>query len=444
VTLPPGPSSPGLLQTARFLAAEQGIVDAAHARYGDVFTLKILQLGKLVIVADPALIKEVFTGDATVLHAGEGNRILEPVAGPTSVLLLDEQPHLRQRKLLLPPMHGERMRVYGDLIAEITDRQIDAWPLNQPFQLHPSFYRITLQTIMRAVFGIEDGARLGRLGPALQKMLGIGFRVTIIPALRRDLGPWSPWRRFLDVRDQVDAILYDEIGRRREDPATAERTDVLSLMLQARDEDGNSMSDSEVRDELLTMLVAGHETTATALAWAFERLLRNPEVLAKLRASIAEGDDAYLDAVAKETLRNRPVLNFAMRRLAQPFALNGWELPAGVQIGCSIRLVHNRPDLYPDPQAFRPERFIDGGADTYSWIPFGGGVRRCLGAAFATYEMKVVLRRILERCELRADNPRPEARKRRAVTFVPAKGATAVLTARRPASEVAAVAAASA
>jgi cytochrome P450 len=431
MTLPPGPRAPYALQSAAFLLAERRLMQSCRRRHGDVFTLRIPTLDPLVVIADPALVKQVFSGDPATLHAGEGNAILEPIVGPTSVLLLDEERHLRQRRLMLPPFHGERMRSYGELIAEIAGRELDRWPLGTPFSLHEPMQEITLEVILRAVFGIEDGERLADLTALLGRMLDLGQRVTMVPLLRRDLGPLSPWRRFVRSRELVDAVLYDEIRRRRADPATPERADVLSMLLQARDEDGEGMTDAELRDELLTLLVAGHETTATALAWAFERLLRHPATLARVHAEL--DDDELLDAVVRETLRVRPVLSFAMRRVKTPYRLGEWELPPGATIGCSIPLVHERADLYPDPLAFRPERFLEQAPETYGWIPFGGGVRRCLGAAFAAYEMRIILRTILARAELSAPDPRPERRRRRAITFVPGRGTRVVLQRRSPA-----------
>ena len=291
---------------------------------------------------------------------------------------------------------------------------------------------ITLRVILRAVFGVEDATRMAQFEHLLRDMLEIGVLVTTIPPLRRNYGRFSPWARFVRRRELVDAALFDEIARRRQDPDLADHPDVLSLLLQARDEEtGEPLTDAELRDELITLLVAGHETTATALAWAFERILRTPHVHERLLADL--DDDAYLDAVVKETLRARPVLDFAMRRLTRPYELAGFELPAGTMIGTSILLTHERPDLYPAPHEFRPERFLDGRTDTYAWIPFGGGIRRCLGAAFAGYEMRVVLRTILSRCELRAPDARPERRRRRAISFVPGRGARVVLERRSPA-----------
>ncbi len=432
MTMLPGPRSPMFWQTARFLFDEQRWLDRCRARYGDVFKVKLSSVGDLVEVCDPDLIKQVFTGDPETLHAGEGNRVLLPIVGPMSVLLLDEQPHLRERKLLLPAFHGERMKVYERMMLEATDREVDRWPIGQRFELHPAMQQITLEAILGAVFGIAGTERFTRLEWLLRRFLDVGTKVTLVTALQRNLGSRSPWVRFKRLRAQVDELIYDEIRNRRDDPATAERDDVLSLMLQARTEDGEPMEDSEVRDELLTMLVAGHETTATSLAWAFERLLRHPGELERLRASISAGEQDYLEAVIKETMRVRPVLGYAMRRVKKPYRLGEFEIPQGAQIGVSVYLTHMRPDIYPDPQSFRPQRFIDQPSETYSWLAFGGGIRRCLGASFAMYEMKTVLARILERCELRAPERRDERVRRRAITYVPAKGSTVVLDRREP------------
>jgi len=272
--------------------------------------------------------------------------------------------------------------------------------VGSPFPLHPPMRAITLKVILRVVFGIDDADRMAELERLLARMLDVGEAVTLMAFLQHDLGGLSPWGRFLRAREAVDAAIHAEIARRREDPTTPERNDILSLLLQARHEDGSPMTDGEMRDELVTMLVAGHETTATGLAWTFERLVRHPGVLARLVDELETGEDPYLDAVVKESLRVRPVLNFAMRRVAAPYELGGYDIPAGATIGACIHLLHRRADLYPEPLAFRPERFIERPAETYSWLPFGGGVRRCLGAAFATFEMKLVLREVLARVEL--------------------------------------------
>jgi cytochrome P450 len=429
---PPGPRLPRHFLGAQWLLREHRVLERCYRRYGEVFSLKMWPIGLLVVVCDPTEIKRIFTGDPEVLRAGEGNAVTEPVAGPESVLMLDGKRHLHTRKLMLPAFHGERIRIYGELIEEIAEEEIDRWPVGTSFPIHPSMQAITLQVILRAVFGIEDAARRADLQRLIPKL--INSPALVWPILQRDLGPHSPWRRFLTLRKEVDAILYEEIGRKRCDPNLADRVDVLSMLLMARDQEGKALSEGELRDQLVTLLLAGHETTATALAWTFERLLRNPEVLASLRGALREGDESYLDCVVKESLRSRPVIPYAIRRLTTPMEIGGFRVPAGTFLGSSTILTHSRPDLYPNPDAFRPERFKDSGADTYTWIPFGGGVRRCLGASFATFEMKVILRRVLDRCDLFAPDRTPERPVRRFVTYPPSQGARVVLERRRASS----------
>ncbi len=436
MALPPGPRLPAFWQTLHWVVRPTDFLDECRREFGDCFRLRFVALGDIVFVADPALIKEVFTGDPDTFRAGEANAVLEPVVGSRSILLLDGQEHLRERRLLLPAFHGERMRAYGELMAAIAQRELDRWPLDAPFALQPRMAAVTLEVILSAVFGLEEGGRRDELRARLRTMIeGSRSRIGMLPILREDYGDWSLGGRFrLRVR-AVDELLLAEIRERRADPRATERDDILSLLLQARDEDGEPMGDHELRDELMTMLVAGHETTATSLAWTFERLVRHPDVLARLLAEIEAGeDDAYLDAVIKETLRLRPILPIVARKLSRDVQLGGYELPEGFVVAPCIYLTHRRADVYPDPDAFRPERFLERPADGYSWLPFGGGVRRCLGAAFATYELKVVLRTILPQVRLRADVAGDEEVVRGGITFVPRHGARVVLAERvRPA-----------
>ncbi len=418
---PPGPRLPRHLLGSWWLLREHDLLGRCRRRYGEVFSLNMWPLGFMVVVADPDEVKRIFTGDPDVFHAGEGNAVTEPVAGPESVLLLDGEPHLQRRKLMLPPFHGERLGVYGDLIAEITDQQIEGWQPDTEFAIHPAMQAITLSVILRAVLGVEDAARRAELERLMPRL--INSPALLWPFLQYDLGPHSPWRRFLALRDRIDVLLFEEIQFKRDDPDLAEREDILSLLLQARDEQGEPMGDSELRDQLVTLLLAGHETSATALAWAFERLLRTPAVLERLRTKLTEGDGEYLDCVIKETMRSRPIIGQAIRRLSAPISVAGYNVPAGTFLVASTILLHSDPRLYPEPQTFRPERFEDGRTDPYSWIPFGGGVRRCLGASFAMLEMRIVLRRVLERCELSAPDSRPERARRRFVTYPPDRGA---------------------
>jgi cytochrome P450 len=414
-------------------------------RYGDFFTLRFV-VGPIVFVADPQVIKDVFRGDPDVFHAGEANATpLEPLMGRNSVLLLDGPEHMRQRKLMLPSFHGERMQRYGPLMQQIAEREIARWPVGRPFGLRPRTQAITLEIIMRTVFGIEDAERLARLSERLAAMLDIGMQsralaAIAIPPVRRTIGR-PLWNRFVQLRAAADAEIYDEIARRRRVTDLEQRDDVLSILLQAHDEEGRPMTDQELRDELMTLLVAGHETTATTLAWAFDLLLRHPAELERLTAEVEGGEETeYLDAVIKETLRIRPVVPGVVRVLTAPTALNGFELPAGVRVAPNIYLTHRRPDVYPEPERFRPERFLDGGPDTYSWIPFGGGIRRCLGASFALYEMKIVIPAILRGVRLRATSPGPERIRRRAITFVPEHDTQVVVEAAAAPAAVAAAA----
>jgi len=434
--LPPGPRIPPVGQTLAWIARPERFMERARARYGDVFTVRLAAVGTLVFVSDPALLRPIFTADADLLRAGAANASLEPVMGPSSVLLLDAEEHLRARRLMLPSFHGERLSTYEELIATIADEALDGWPRHSPIRLQERMQAITLDVIARVVFGVEEPARLAAVREALRALVAMSTRrVVMLPWLRRDLGPASPWRRFLGVRDRVDAVIYDEIARRRRAADLAERDDILSLLLGARDEDGRGLSDRELRDELVTLLLAGHETTATALAWAFERLLRHPEALERLTAECRDqdSDGAYLEAVTLETLRLHPPLPLVARMLAGPWELPGvGRLPAGVMVAPCIWLVHRRPDLYPEPEAFRPERWLGRTPGTYEWLPFGGGRRRCLGGTFASFELEVVLRTLLRRADLRAPDPRPEGMRRRAIVFAPGRGAQAVLESRAP------------
>jgi cytochrome P450 len=427
-TLPPGPHRPALINGIRYARDPIGFFVRAQRRYGDVFSVAFPYFGRVVYVADPAIVKEVFTGDPSVFHAGEANAsVLEPALGPNSVLTLDEGEHMRQRKLLLPPFHGESVIRYGDIIRDVTERDVESWRVGRPFAVRPHTQRITLAVILRAVFGIRGEARFARAAALVDEFARRSNLIVHFAWLRRDLGRFAPWARFVAARRALDEFIHDEIVARRAEPGGGERGDVFSLLLRAVHEDGSPMSDRELRDELVTVVGAGHETTATALAWALERVLRTPRVYRTLRESIAAGEEDYLDATIKETLRVRPVIVDVARKLTAQARIGGYELPAGTFVLPAIAALHYREDLYPDPHEFRPERFLGQQADHYAWIPFGGGVRRCIGAAFAQYEMRVVLRTILERAELAAPSRRPEHVKLRNITLAPARGGRVVL-----------------
>ncbi len=426
MALPPGPRGPALLHTARFMRDPLAFLERCRRRYGDVFRIRFIGMGDLVYFVDPAHIKEIFTGDPELLHAGEANQVLEPVLGPRSVLLLDGKAHMRQRRLLLPAFQGDNVRRYGELMQDIALKELVGWPRGEPVAMRPRMQAITLEVILRAVFGIRQADRLARLRTLLPPLLNMSNAIVWLPFLRREF-PFGPWKRFVRARDEVDEIIYDEIQRRRDETDLGGRGDVLSLLLQARDEDGEPMTDAELRDELVTLLLAGHETTAIGLAWALERLAHNSEVQERLAGEIENGDDRYLEATIKETLRSRTVVFDIARYLKAPFSVRGHQLPEGIHVVPALALVHRMASLYPEPARFRPERFLEGQDESYSWIPFGGGVRRCIGATFASFEMKVVLRALLARIAVEPARTVPEKAKFRNVTLVPARGAELVL-----------------
>ena len=431
--LPPGPRLPAFVQSLGFLVAPIRYVEWLRARYGDVHSQRLLDFGEILYVADPEVLKQVFTGDSAIFRAGESNEILGPITGPKSILLLDDEEHMRQRKLMLPSFHGAAIKGYAETIQELATAEVDSWPVGERFKLHPRMQAVTLEVIMRVIFGIRDDARLAQLRRLLPQMFRIGLVPLMLPPLRRDLGPRSPFGRLLRTRAAVDAILMSEVERRRKDPDSAPTDDVLAVLLAARDEDGAPMSDAELCDELVTLLLAGHETTATALAWAFERLMRHPQALARLRAELTGGDGSteYLDAVIKETLRVRPIVMDVGRKLSQPVELDGRLIPAGTIVMPAIALVQLSERRWQDPAAFRPERFLAGATDPYTWIPFGGGRRRCAGAAFAQLEMQIIIGEIVRRTELRAVRQRGEGTRLHGVALKPARGAEAICVSRR-------------
>jgi cytochrome P450 len=425
-TLPPGPKLPRWIQTLGFMFFNRRWVDWAHRRYGDAVTFRSLFDSCFVMVFSPELVKQVFRAPPDRLRAGEANALLGPIVGERSVLLLDGREHMRQRKLLLPPFHGERMRAYQEVMVEATDRVVDSWRAGQTVTLLPAMQELTLEVIERTVFGVADVHRREELTRRVRALLDpVNSRgqvlMLVLTGGRRGAGAGEDFTR---ARRELDELLFEEIARRREVADLDQREDVLSMLLCARDEEGEPMTDGELRDELLTLLVAGHETTATALAWAFELLMRNPGVATKT--------DADLDAVVKETLRLRPVISGVGRVIREePFELGGYTLPVGMEINPSIAGIHRRADHYPRPGDFDPSRYGgDGAPDTYTWVPFGGGTRRCLGASFATFEMRTVIRRVLERVDMAPAGP-PEKGVRRSIVYVPAKGVRVQVTAVR-------------
>ncbi|MBK8254900.1 MAG: cytochrome P450 [Polyangiaceae bacterium] len=454
MALPPGPPIPAIAQTIAFILRPAQFIEWCRKKYGDIFTIDTLMFGREVEIVNPDLVKQVFTTDPDIARAGEANEILAPLVGHYSVLLLDGREHVRQRKLMMPPFHGEHVLGYGQIMRDITEKTVANWPAGVPFSMHPSAQHITLEVILRTVFGAEEGAQLNDLRDALTAILdqlsnpikAIGQ----IPKFRKTFFGLTPWDDFLKAVAHADKLIYRQIARRRAESETGstQRKDVLTMLLAARDEEDKGMTDQELRDELVTLLVAGHETTATMLCWAFDLILSHPDVYTKLLEELQSAGGAhadltainrlpYLDATIKEVLRFRPVIPAVGRRLKQPVQIGEYEIPAGEMLVPVIWLTQHASDVYPDAATFKPERFIDAKPDLYSWYPFGGGSRRCLGMAFALYEMKVILSAILTHANLKKAKPELSRVQLRGFTFVPHDGAQVVMTSRRPASVIA-------
>ncbi len=431
-TLPDGPRWPSPVQAVAWFARPVAFFETCRQRYGKRFTIRLPGQYPFVHLSDVDECKQVLTADPEVLHPGEGARLLEPIVGSNSLILLDEKPHLDQRKLLTPAFHGERIERLSDLVTDVAEREVAAWPRDEPVTLHPRLQSLTLEIILRAVFGLDPGPRLDGLRDRLSTIMDwAAGPIASIPPLQRQLGGWGPWARFTAIRDEADALIFELIDERRAEGA-GDRDDVLAMLLAARHADGSEMTARELRDELMTMLVAGHETTASELAWAFSRLAREPRVLARLREEISGDDgDAYLTATINETLRRKPTLPIAEPRLVmEPYELGGVTYPPGVCLAVNAYLVHHDPDVYDEPYEFRPERFLDQKPGTYTWIPFGGGRRRCIGASFAVLEMKAVLRAALRADSLQTVTA-PETARRRAITISPASAGRVTLTPER-------------
>ena len=428
--LPPGPATPALLQALGFARDPLGSMLRVHRRWGEPFTSRSPGFGTSVIFSSPELVKEIVAGDPQVFLAGLANAPIRPVLGPWSLLALDRAAHLQQRKLLLPPFHGERLRSYAEPIADLAQREVASWPVGTPLRMHERMERLTLEVILEVVFGISDAARKDELRRLLPLLVRSSRMLVFWGAvMARDVGPIRPHATFEVRRDAVDALLYAEIAERRAMPAEerARRRDVLSMLVEAEHEDGTPMGDAEIRDQLATLVLAGHETTATALAWAVDLLQRNPAVLARLRGE--DGDDpTFLDAVVREVLRIRPVVPVVGRTVTEPVRIGSHELPAGAALAAAMLLTHHREGVYPEPRRFRPERFLPDAAEPvppYAWLPFGGGVRRCIGASFAQFEIAAILR-VLARAPLRLASRPPEPIRATGVTIVPGHGVRVV------------------
>lgn len=449
----PGPQLPRA-QTLAWLRSSTRFMERSHARYGDVFRLDLIgraalgpgatgEEGTRVFLAAPDDIKRVFAADPSEVLAGVTNRFLEPLVGSRSILVLDEPEHMAERRLLLPPLHGDRVQAYRQVMRDVAERDVERWPRDEPFSLWPRMQAITAEVIARAVFGIPQGVRLDHVQGLLKTMLnrmtsarwllGQAVRATVTRA-NRQAPPHTGSAGALI--GPVEAALREEIRLRRAAADLESRDDILSMLLRARYDDGSAMTDEELRDELMTLLIAGHESTATSLAWAFERLLRHPDALERLRAEAETEEDPYADAVVKETLL-RPVVPLVLRKLTVPMELGGFPLPTGTWLAPCAYLVHRREDVYPQADRFVPERFLERPAGTYTWMPFGGGVRRCLGASFAQLEMREVLRTVVARADLRVADAEPEAITSRFITLAPSRGARVVMRGVRPRSTAA-------
>ncbi len=405
--LPPGP---GIIETFNFVRNPFRFMDDCARRFGDWFTVRVPGVSPFVFTSDPAAVREVFLGDAEQLHAGKANRPLGAFMGEKSILFLDGAAHLHDRRLILPAFQGERMKAYGAMMKGIARDALARFPIGETFAIHPRMRAITFDIIMRAVFGLDDSANALRLKDAIRRFFDVStgrFGALLqLPAMQVDLGRWSPWGRIVRINREVEALLFAEFARRREEHRSGSE-DILSMLLQARDETGAPMSDRVLRDEMMTLILAGHETTAASLAWAINRLVTNPDVMEAVKSeAIGAAADAdpnslkYLDAVISETMRLDTVVPNVGRELQAPMKIADRDLPKGVVLAPCIYLTHRRPELWPDPEKFDPTRFLDARPNPYAFFPFGGGTRRCIGAAFATYQMKVVLSELLRNVEL--------------------------------------------
>ncbi|MBD2253565.1 cytochrome P450 [Nostoc parmelioides] len=446
--LPKGPQTPVFVQVLRWVFSPMSFLEDCAKRYGDIFSIKLAKdVPPIVFLSNPKDIQQILTNDNNQLDSpGDWNDLFEPLLGKHSVITLSGAEHQRQRQLLMPPFHGERMRGYSQVITDVTEKVIGQYQIGQPFQIRSVTQAITLRVIMQAVFGLYEGSRAETLQHLLSDLLeksSSPFSVALLyfPALRRDFGPIKFWGEQVQIQQQVDELIYEEIQERRENPDPS-RTDILSLLMDARDADGQPMTDVELRDELMTLLVAGHETTATALAWAMYWIHKLPAVKARLLQeldSLGDNPDSttifklpYLNAVYSETLRIYPVamLTFA-RRVIETMALGGYELPPGTPVLGSIYLTHQREDLYPEPKKFKPERFLERQFSPYEYLPFGGGTRRCLGLAFAQWEMKLALAKIMTSYELELANSVEVRPKRRGLVTGPHRPIEMVIKSQR-------------
>jgi cytochrome P450 family 135 len=438
--LPPGPRDPRLVMAVKFQRRPAVVMEAARKRHGDLWTLR-LPGADFVMVSDPKMLEQVLTADPADLHTGSSTG--KPVMGPRSLIILNEDEHERMRKLLSPLFEREAVQRYHGIAERIAEEQVVTWPLREPFPLLPRMETITLNMIMSAIFGVTEVAGQQALRERVNAIIAWGSNRANMARLHSSQRKGKPPPRSLPkARDPLDAEVYGVIEGARNDPRLDERDDILAKLLKARYDDGSPMSDRDLRDTLVTLLIQGHASTADALCWAFERLMRNPEVYERLRSELQGDGDAYLDAVVKETLRARPPLPIGTRQVNRPYPIGGYELEPGTLMAPCIYLVHHNEEIYPEPHRFRPERFLEKPAGRYTWIPFAGGDRSCLGGHFAMHEIKAVLRTLVPRTRLEPDERRDEEIRLRRVGLSPSRQARAVLVERTPAEEQAAVGAA--
>lgn len=423
--LPPSPRIPRTLGALSFVASRRHTVIRLTRQYGRAVTVRVPVFGNAVLISDPALAKQIFTTSPDVLHNIQPN--LSRLLGADSVFGLEGADHRRRRKLLTPPFHGKSIAAYERIVEEETLREMASWPEGQEFATLEPMMRITLNVILRAIFGAE-GAELQQLRELLPKWVTLGSRLAVLPTPKRSPGRWSPWARLAGYRRSYESLIDTLIDRTRRDPNLSERTDILSLFLRSTYDDGSPMTRSEIGDELLTLLAAGHETTASTLGWAFERISRHPAVLARLVDEAAGEDNTYRQATILELQRARTVIDFAGRHVEAPmYELGEYRIPQGFSIMISLLQLHQDPDVFPHPERFDPQRFIDAKPNTYSWVPFGGGTRRCVGAAFANMEMDVVLRTVLRHVTIQTTDAPGEKWHNRGVAFTPKKGGRVVV-----------------
>lgn len=419
---------PSTLQAVAWARRPLPFLERCQKHFGDIFTIRVKHAGTWVILADPEDVKKVFTADHAVLGVGLANSILGPLLGPRSVMLLEEPEHVKRRKLMLPPFHGERMKGYREMMAEVTRREVATWPVGEPFGLWPRMQEITLEAIMRVVFGPVETDSLQRLRKSLRSLtnwMNDPRRLNLLAAA----GPsrFAGNSDYHSMMGPVENAVLGEVRHRQQDPGCTDGTDVAAMLGEARYEDGSPMTEQDLRDELVTLLTDG--PTSSLLSWAFERILRHPDQYERLRAELEAGeDDAYLDAVVKETMRLCPAAPIVVRKLLEPMELGGYAIPAGTTVAPCVHLVHRRADVYPEPLRFRPERFLEQPAGTYTWIPFGGGVRRCLAASYAQLLMKQVTATVIGEVHLRPVEPRSERARKSAIAFVPHRHAMVIAT----------------